>query len=512
MKITHRTGGAQVGTLVFRSSEHIMNPCTTPNQVPRPESGRDSRLVWLVVALLMLVGSLVYPLRAQEASRFALTASVWDDQSVAITGYPIGPDRAERDGDTFSDKAPGQPLLAVPFYGIGRLAGMQPAMEFQVDGNLSLWWVTLWSATLPSIALFLMMIRLGGGRSQSSAVIAATMVSTGTLLLPFSTVLFGHLLAAVFLVGSFNLLTDRQAPKPFWAGLLAGLAVATEYTTVLGVVALGVWAAFRFASNRLPAFLLGGMPIAAAVALYNYAAFGSPFAISYQFNAFNSTGLEPSNIATMFSAPSVDNLVALMFSGRGLLFATPLVLVAIAGLVLLVRKADSRAESVLQLTVVASFFLLAIFWGNPWGGESPGARYTVPALAFLVPGLLTAIKRFPVLTFGTWVISFGTMALATFSDALAITRTDPTGLRFWLSRALNGEWIPSIAGITLGRQGQVAFAAVALATSTGLVVSIWSRTRISRERPNQEFTRQAGQVNSGGASTKPLGGPKDRDK
>ena len=146
----------------------------------------------------------------------------------------------------------------------------------------------------------------------------------------------------------------------------------------------------------------------------------------------------------------------------------------------------------LPLTVVGGFFLLAIFWGNPWGGESPGARYTVPALAFLVPGLAAAIKRFPVLTFGTWVISFGTMALATFSDALAITRTDPTGLRFWLSRAVNGEWIPSIAGIRLGRLGHVTFAAVSLATSIALVVSVWSRTRGSRGHPNRELTSRPG--------------------
>ena len=58
----------------------------------------------------------------------ALTAAIWDDGTLVLDRYEaqLSVDRAVRDGHLYSDKAPGQPLLAVPFYAMYRGVGGEP--------------------------------------------------------------------------------------------------------------------------------------------------------------------------------------------------------------------------------------------------------------------------------------------------------------------------------------------------------------------------------------------------
>lgn len=82
--------------------------------------------VALGLLILAISVPIVQPLRAQQASRYALTGALWDDRSVWIDDYPLGVDQAEHDGHVVSDKSPGQPILAVPPYALYRLVGGSP--------------------------------------------------------------------------------------------------------------------------------------------------------------------------------------------------------------------------------------------------------------------------------------------------------------------------------------------------------------------------------------------------
>lgn len=61
--------------------------------------------------------------------------------------------------------------------------------------------------------------------------------------------------------------------------------------------------------------------------------------------------------------------------------------------------------------MLGGYFLLQAGWPNPWGGESPGPRYMIPALPFLaIP--LASLDRVRMLWLAT-AVGFVPMSLAT---------------------------------------------------------------------------------------------------
>ena len=70
----------------------------------------------------------------------------------------------------------------------------------------------------------------------------------------------------------------------------------------------------------------------------------------------------------------------------------PVLLLAAAGLVLLWRS-GRRAESLVCAAVTILFLLLEFGYYDPYGGDSPGPRFFIPALPFLALGLAPAFAR-----------------------------------------------------------------------------------------------------------------------
>lgn len=425
-----------------------------------------------LVLLVLSVGLLVYPLGAQEASRMALTGALYEYRSIEIDGFPLGVDRSVKDGKTYSDKAPGQPILAIPAYALTQALGLPDARDPVIEDNLTLWLVTLASATIPTVALAVVGLRLAAYKEKNGALWSVTALITGTVILPFTTILFGHVLASLLLAAAFVTL---RSFRPFIAGLLAGVAVTVEYTTAIGVAILLGWLIIGKSRSRAPLFVAGGVVPALMLGLYNQAAFGSPMRFSYQYSAFTGVKRTAAPILGIFDSPAIDNLLLLFVSGRGLFIATPIVVAGVIGTVHLLRDPRSRDLGVVCLLMITSFLLLAVFWSNPFGGDSPGPRYMAPALIFLAPGLACFWSRYRVLAVGLWLISVGTMVLAVFTNALAITRNDPAGIATWIGLAINGQWMPNIIGIATGWPGDVAFVVVA---SVSLAVLVAGMIRI----------------------------------
>ena len=449
--------------------------------------------LWLAaISLLLVSGLLVHTVGAQQASRYALTAAIVDDGTVVLDDYVhvLGQDRAVRDGHVYSDKAPGQPVLATPAYYLIRTLGWPPATDTMAVDNIGVWFVTLWSSTLPSIALLFLMYRRLDRLGSEHAVASSTAVAFGTLLLPFSGLLFGHVMTAVLLYAAYLLLGSESTWGAWLSGFLAGLAVTTEYTAALGVAVLLVYAAL-YARRRLPAVLAGGLVPAACLAAYQWVAFGSPIATSYQYSAFHSIPDERRSLFFFFEDGSIGTAIQVFFGTRGIFTSTPIIALAVGAAILAIRgssRSEVAREACWALVMLGVFALVPVMWSNPWGGSSPGPRYLTPAIPFLAVSVSLAFSKWKLATPFAAVASVVTMFSATITDP-TLSPFSSAGLGTWVRLVAEGALADSIPEYLWGTAGKVIFGgvlAVAFVTVSAILVFLPQRERsVGRLSPNR---------------------------
>ena len=192
------------------------------------------------------------PPGCNQTAHLALVTSLLDG-TPSIDRYAAETcDTAFIEGRYYAAKAPGLALLTLPWYAGVRLAGVavgdRPRAPRWPEAMLELprratWQVSLWGATLAALVLLLV------ARSAAERLVpgygtgAAVLLGLGTLVLPFSTLYFAHVLAATLGFCAFWLLQRhrRSGGRTGWvlgAGLLAGLAIVVEFP--LGIVAVGL--------------------------------------------------------------------------------------------------------------------------------------------------------------------------------------------------------------------------------------------------------------------------------
>lgn len=410
----HRADGYHVSDLTAANLS-VVDP-----DVENPDRAAVARLRWLAVLLVAVaMVPFVQDLTAQPAIRYAQTAALYDHGSIELDRYRgvVGVDRVERDGHLYGDKAPLQPILALPAYAVGRAVGVEPATHLRIQGNLGLWWVTLWSTVVPLLAIVAIGVTVGSRLFGPRQAVAGTLAITmGTLLAAYGTQLYAHVLAALF--GWCCWLVVARSSRSLWwsalAGVLGGAAVATEYPLAIVVlVCAGVLVQQR-AWHRLAAFAAGGLPFVGLLLGYQWVAYGSPFTVSYSEKPVHEA--EP----LVVGLPTPLRLVEVLIGSRGMFLFTPIVVVALWGLWKLARGADGerRLHGIVGLAVFGGFLLMQAGWSNPWGGESPGPRYMIPALPFLIVGLSSiwdsaASWRFADLPLVKCLVGWSVFAMAT---------------------------------------------------------------------------------------------------
>ena len=131
----------------------------------------------------------------------------------------------------------------------------------------------------------------------------------------------------------------------------------------------------RFAAGALPGLL--------GLGLYDWAAFGSPLHVSYRYVA---NGYAHAQAQGLFgiSWPRWHSVELVLVGDRGLLIASPVLVLAAAGLPLFARR--HRREAAVCAAVTVCFLLLEFGYFLPYGGVSPGPRFLIPALPFLALG------------------------------------------------------------------------------------------------------------------------------
>src|SRR4051812_12070575 len=287
-----------------------------------------------------------------------------------------------------------------------------------------IWVLGLFGCVLPALGLMLLVRRLGDRLEPGYGVAAAVTLGLCTMVLPFSTLYFSHVLAALLGFAAFAVLwRERQTDGRFvflgLSGLLAGLAFAAEYPLALGGAVLGLYAISRGSRVRRGlAYAAGALVGAAPLFAYNLWAFGSITHLSYA-NAVKEQGMSGhdvlgSNESGFFGVSLPDPKVALdlLFSAKGLFTLAPVLVMGAVGVVLL-RRRGRRAEAWTIGGIAALYLVYNSGYWLPYGGGTPGPRFLIPLLPYLALPLALAYRRYPLTT----------VALAVPSALFALTVT-----------------------------------------------------------------------------------------
>jgi hypothetical protein len=292
-----------------------------------------------------------------------------------------------------------------------------------------IWVLGLFGCVLPALGLMLLVRRLGDRLEPGYGAAAAVTLGLCTLVLPFSTLYFSHVLAALLGFAAFAVLWreregDGRLALVALAGLLGGLAFATEYPLALGGVVLGVHTISRGSRVRRGLAYAGGAIVGALpLFAYNLWAFGSITHLSYA-NAVKVQGVSGhavlgSNAGGFFGVGVPDPKVALdlLFSGKGLFTLTPVLVMGVVGIVLL-RRRGRRAEAWTIGGMALAYLVYNSGYWLPFGGGTPGPRFLMPIVPFLALPLALAYRRFPLTTLARAVPSALFMLTATLTFPL----------------------------------------------------------------------------------------------
>jgi len=425
---------------------------TRARAASRPRRGRLTAALG-IAALALAAAVVVQSSGPNQAAHFALVRALASGTAEIDPGETI--DASYVDGRYYAAKAPGLALVTVPWYGALRAVGLQNGALAVADSYRDrVWELGLFGSVLPFLALLVLMLLVAERLVPGYGMPSSVLLGAGSLLLPFATLFFDHVLSAALGFAAFAvLLHARESNRAGWllasAGMLAGLAVVVEFP--LGIVAI-VLAGYAAAGDRplrragayAAGLVVGVLPLAA----FNAWAFGSPWTLGYT-NALKARvggGASPvvgANDEGFYGVglPDPRAALSLLVSEKGLLIVTPLAIVALAGLPAAWR-AGRRAEALVCGVVPLLFLLYNAAYYLPFGGQGPGPRFLVPALPFLVVPLAYVLRARPVVVAGVALLSAGVMALATVGGPLTGVEY---GIGTWLDRVGDGDAAATVA-------------------------------------------------------------------
>ena len=261
-------------------------------------------------------------------------------------------------------------------------------------------------ATLPFLALFGMpgllifnlailaavaaaLFRLARLYAPPAAAAAAVLVLIfGTFLRAYAYNLSPDLFALLLVTLGLLFLLRGASGK---AGCLLGAALLAKLLLVVLLPAACVQVVIRSGPRRAARFAAGcALPIAALL-LYDAALFGSPFVTSYDRNA----DIVDGRVVTTSHRSLFDNDVAQGLRGeildarRGLLPTAPVLLLAIPGFLLLLRR---RPGDALFLLGVSGFLIVLLAAYRDWNQSHYGNRFLMPVIACAAPATALAIE------------------------------------------------------------------------------------------------------------------------
>jgi len=394
---------------------------------------------------------------ATPYSRLALLHALVEKGTFCIDAFPNTPDKAEYQGHYYSDKAPGTAALALPAFWaaarIGEVAGVP--LSSRKGWLISSWAACAFSQALPAaiggVLLFLWLQRFV---RPWAALVTVLGLWLGGIPLPYSTWLMSHaqvigLIAiaiwAMDLFGEEG--KDVSDSFPTWdpetvrwrmalAGFCLGLALASEYTSGLVVVGLGLYVLWR-RRKGLVAFLLGAIPPLLLIPAYSWVTIGTPFDLPYSYQA-----CFPQMKKGLYSIqwPSLEIMGLLLFSpSRGFVFWTPLLLMVGVGWILCAQRQPKWLWWIYAIPVLHVVIISGKHWD--WqAGYTLSARYLSPLLPLLALPCAVGVERRPWIGIGLAGLSIGLMSVATTTDICVPYQPFNPLVKLHLPKFLHGEF------------------------------------------------------------------------
>jgi hypothetical protein len=370
------------------------------------------------------------------------------------------------DGHYYAAKSPGLAFTVLPPYLLLKAAGGADPVR---ESRPYVWYLQLFGALLPALLLLVLVARVADALEPGFGTAAAVTLGLATMVLPFATMLFSHVLSAALVFAAFAVLFhERRGPPRLvpvaLAGLLAGLAVTVEYPVALVGAIVGLYAlARRPLLPRLGAYAAAAFVGVLPALLFNLWAFGNLFTFSYA----NVVGDQEANKRGLFgvSAPDFRVLVELLFSPIGLLILTPVMIVGAVGLFLVYRRGH-RLEAAVAGAVAVLYLLWNAGYETPFGGNSPGPRFLVVTLPFLALGFAAAYRAFPLTALA--------LAIGSGVEMVVLTLTTPllTDDRAWFHRFATGQFAETVLDLLkIGHGVALFFVALAAALAFGLLAT-----------------------------------------
>ncbi|HET7876213.1 MAG TPA: hypothetical protein VFN71_11900 [Methylomirabilota bacterium] len=369
----------------------------------------------LVVLLLFLCYAWFIP----RAGRSDWAASARADLVLAVA------ERGTLTIDAYHDNTGDKALFAGHYYAVGSIGPSLLALPAYLAARPFLGWIrsperreraalyamTLAAAALPGALLGLCVYTFARRFTphEGHALLLALTYGLATAAFPYSKALFQHQASALGAFGGFYLLwrvvREGAAPWRLWpAGGLFGLAAISEYPVVLFLGLIFVWAVVeardRWALQRV---LWGALPLVLLFAAYNIRIFGTPLPVGYRYHV-EYQGMHAQGFMGI-TRPSWEALFGITLSPyRGLLFLSPVLALAIPGLVLLWRRPGERRTATLLTAVAAGFILYVGSYGYWSGGDAIGPRFLVPLLPFLMLPMAPAMDALLRRRAGAWAV------------------------------------------------------------------------------------------------------------
>ena len=335
------------------------------------------------------------------ASLMELSHALWANHSVVLGKVgqfqPQSVDDFAYKGNYYSALAPGVPVLALPFVGLG----------FVLDGKF-----TMFGDAMLLSELFVALCNAGAAYlvfklgsmyfNEKTSVFVAFAYAFSTISWPFATYFFQSDvsamldLLAVYLAIRMARSGSSGLSVAIPCGAALGAALTVDYINGVLVPIVSVFLLYTF-RKELAGFAKGfvALLVTSAVglvllALYNQAAFGNPFVTTEQ--AYQ----HASSIFGNFSYPILNGLYLDLFSPlRGVFVYCPILFLGVVGFYYIPKRREMEAEGLLLAACFVGILLPYSMWQDAVGGEGFGPRFLIAAIPFLLlpSGFLIEAER-----------------------------------------------------------------------------------------------------------------------
>ena len=447
----------------------------------RPRRRRTA--LWAVLLVGLAFATVIQNWSDNQSSHYDLIRALDAGHTTIDAGPYRTKDKAYYKGNFYSARAPGLAIYSLPFYELinaldaPALARASHALRGEDE---MIYFIGLWGSVLPGLVMLLLVWRVAERFEPGYGGPTAVVLGLGTMVLPFSTLLFSHVFAATLGFAAFALMVRERAgpPRPLLlagAGLLMGYAIASEYPLALVAGVLGLYLlsrpgalAMRPLATRGGAYLLGGLVGIVPLLLYNHAAFHSWTHLAYSNIPQQQRGFFG------ISVPSLRVLATLLFDSRGLLTMSPVLAMGAVGTVLLYRRGH-RAEALTVVGICVCYLGYNSGYYLPFGGGAPGPRFLITLLPFLAFPIALSLRRFPGPTLALAVASIATTVIATITHPLVGYENETV---IWMRLLGKGSFQPTIASaFGLGR-GWGAIWPFLLAAGGALLLAVRAMPRL----------------------------------